>query len=147
MKTQPTTQYPPKVTAALELIREECLREEWLDLTDLPDIDAACEYVTDTVYLPEPSGLGKPGAGEFTDYGDASAHAYLIVLGWERIGSDLAHDPGNEHAGELDQDQAEEAGPLVQTRTGHRSCPLTGMPHRLGGSVLAPICLDCEVLN
>jgi hypothetical protein len=149
MSTEPpTVTLPPKVAAAVDAIQAECIREEWLDATDLPDQATTYRYVTDSCYLPERgTGYGKPGAGEFEDHGDASAHAYLIVLAWERVEWDLREDPAHEHAGELTQDEAWEVEDQVQKRTGNQFCISTGMSHRLGGTVLAPICLDCEVIG
>ncbi|PPG77462.1 hypothetical protein C5D98_14860 [Rathayibacter rathayi] len=141
-------EYPTKVAAALDLIRDQCLSEEWLDIEDLPDRDSAWRYVTDSCYLPDlGTGHGKPGAGEFEDYGDKYAHAYLLVLAFEILDDGRRAEPDNEHAGELDQDAAWDVEVLIQARTGHQHCPHTGMSHRIGGTVLAPICLDCEILN
>ena len=144
----PTIPLPPKVAAAVDLIQAQCIREEWMLASDLPDRATTYRYITDSCYLPDRgTGYGKPGAGEFEDYGDEYAHAYLIVLAWERIEWDLHENPENEHAGELTQDKAWEVEGQVQERTGNRFCPSTGMSHRLGGTVLAPICIDCEVIG
>lgn len=140
--------YPPKVAAALDLIRAECLREEWLTPADLPDRDSTYRYVTDSVYLPEPcTGYGKPGAGMFEDHGDASAYAYLIVLGYEWIQAAAQPIPGDQRTGDLDQRDVLRARELVKARTGTPRCSMTRMPHRIGGTVLAPICIDCEILR
>ncbi|SDZ48429.1 hypothetical protein [Herbiconiux ginsengi] len=144
----PTIPLPQKVAAAVDFIQAQCIREEWMLPSDLPDQATTYRYVTDSCYLPERgTGYGKPGAGEFEDYGDEAAHAYLIVLAWERVEWELRTDPADEHAGELTQDEALEVEGQVQKRTRNLSCPSTGMSHRLGGTVLAPICLDCEVSN
>jgi len=141
-----TIPLPPKVAAAVEFIQAQCIREEWLDAADLPDQATTYRYVTYSCYLPERgTGYGKPGAGEFEDYGDEAAHAYLIVLAWERVEWDPRNDPMNEHAGELTQGETKEAEAQVHERTRNRLCPSTDMPHRLGGTVSAPICLDCEL--
>ncbi|MFB2586986.1 hypothetical protein [Herbiconiux liukaitaii] len=144
----PTIPLPPKVVAAVDLIQAHCIREEWMLPTDLPDQATTYRYVTDSCNLPDRgTGYGKPGAGEFEDYGDEYAHAYLIVLAWERIEWDLHENPDHEHAGELTQNETWEAQGLVQVRTRKLFCPSNGMLHRFGGTVLAPICLDCEVLD
>jgi hypothetical protein len=143
----PTIPFPPKVAAAVDLIQAQCIREEWMLPGDLPDQAATYRYVTDSCYLPDRgTSYGKPGAGEFEDYGDKYANAYLIVLVWERIEWDLHENPENEHAGELTQDEACKSRGLVQVRTRKLFCPSNGMLHRLGGTVVAPICLDCEVM-
>lgn len=107
--------YPPKVAAALDLIRGECVREERLSPADLPDRDSTYRYVTDSVYLPEPgTGDGRPGAGTFENHGDAPANACLIVLGYEQMQAAARYTLSEHRTGEFDQHDVMRARELVR---------------------------------